>query len=201
VPAIGITGGVGTGKSSFLHALLQQLPAESFDADRCVHELLAGDAAVRERIKQAFGEQVVASDGSLNRQALRDIVFVDDSARRTLEEIIHPEVRQRWQPLAKAARDTPRTFAYLDIPLLYETGSEAFCDRVVVIACSGEVQRNRLRLNRGLAPELIQRMIGAQLDLAAKVSRAEHVVWNDGSPSALDEQACLFAAHLRDLYG
>jgi dephospho-CoA kinase len=201
VPAIGITGGVGTGKSSFLHALLQQLPAESFDADRCVHELLAGDKSVGERVKQTFGAQVAAADGSLNRQALRDIVFADDAARHTLEEIIHPAVRQKWEPSAKAARDNPRTLLYLDIPLLYETGTEAFCDRVVVIACSGEVQRNRLRLNRGLAPELIERMIGAQLDLAAKVSRAEHVVWNDGSPSALDEQACLFAAHLRDLYG
>jgi len=201
VPAIGITGGVGTGKSSFLHALLRRFPAESFDADRCVHELLDGDPAVQERIKERFGAEVVATDGSLNRQALREIVFHDDRARRTLEEIIHPEVHRRWQPLAEASRGTPSALLYLDIPLLYETGSEAQCDRVVVIACSAETQRNRLSLNRGLAPELIARMIGAQLDLAAKVSRAEHVVWNDGSPSALDEQACLFAAHLRDLYG
>jgi dephospho-CoA kinase len=178
---------------------MKQLPAECFDADRCVHELLE-TAEVRARVTAAFGSVVETGDGSLNRQLLRELVFRDPEARTALEGILHPEVRRRWQPLAEAARES-RTLLYLDIPLLYETQSESQCDRVLVVGCSGEIQRNRLRLNRGLAPELIERMIGAQLDLAAKVSRAEHVVWNDGLPSILDDQACIFAAHLRDLYG
>ena len=182
-------------------ALLRHFPAEVFDADRCVHELLVENVSVREKIQKTFGPAVVASDGSLDRQALRNIVFNDESARQTLEAIIHPEVRIRWQPRAKTARTSPQSLLYLDVPLLYETGAEIECDEVLVVACSADTQCNRLRLNRGLAPELIQRMIGAQLDLTAKVSRAEHVVWNDGSPSALDEQARLFAAHLRDFYG
>jgi dephospho-CoA kinase len=201
VPAIGITGGVGTGKSSFLTALLKQRPAESFDADRCVHDLLALDTGVQERIKAAFGSRVLAPDGSLDRRALREIVFHDEPARRQLEGILHPEVRRQWEPKAGAARGSASSVVYFDIPLLYETGSDALCDRVLVVACSDETQRNRLKVNRALAPELIERMIGAQLDLRAKVSRAEHVVWNDGLPSALDDQACLFAAYLRDLYG
>jgi dephospho-CoA kinase len=201
VPAIGITGGVGTGKSSFLSALLKQLPADWFDADRCVHDLLAGDDSIREQIQEQFGLAAVGGDGSIDRRVLRELVFDDESARCKLEAIIHPEVRRRWQPRAEAARKDPQSILYLDIPLLYETGSEVECDRVVVVACSAETQRNRLSTNRGLAPELIQRMIGAQLDLAAKVARAEHVVWNDGLPSILDDQASLFAAHLRDLYG
>ena len=200
MPAIGITGGIGTGKSSFLRALLKHAPAESFDADQSVHDLLASDADLLAGIRSQFGEQVFAPSGALNRAALRQVVFDDQAARRTLEELIHPVVRARWLPLARAARGAGQRL-YLDIPLLFETGGEVECDRVVVIACAPATQRARLSANRGLAPALIERMIGAQLDLAAKVSRADHVVWNDGSAIALDEQARLFAAHLRDLYG
>jgi dephospho-CoA kinase len=200
VPAIGITGGVGTGKSSFLCALLEHWPAESFDADRCVHQLLAADVPLRGKIRATFGDEVFAADGTLDRAALRAIVFADDAARRTLEELVHPAVRDAWVPRARKARGSgPRLC--LDIPLLYETGGQAECDRVVVIACAPAIQRARLAANRGLAPGLIERMISAQLDLAVKVTRADHVVWNDGSATALDEQARLFAAHLRDLYG
>ncbi len=200
MPAIGITGGVGTGKSSFLRALLEHWPAEAFDADRCVHELLAADAALLAKIRETFGGAVFAEDGTLHRPALREIVFADDTARRALEGLIHPAVRDAWMLRARAARGAGRRLC-LDIPLLYETGGEVECDRVVVIACAPTTQRARLTANRGLAPALIERMIEAQLDLAVKVSRADHVVWNDGSATALDEQARLFAAYLRDLYG
>jgi dephospho-CoA kinase len=200
VPAIGITGGVGTGKSSFLRALLEYWPAESFDADRCVHALLAANSDLLGKIRAAFGDTVFVPDGTLDRAALREVVFADHAARRTLEGLIHPAVRAAWVLRARSARGNgPRLC--LDIPLLYETGGEAECDRVIVIACAPAIQRTRLAANRGLAPALIERMISAQLDLAVKVSRADHVVWNDGSATALDEQARLFAAHLRDLYG
>jgi dephospho-CoA kinase len=158
VPAIGITGGVGTGKSTFLCALLKHAPAESFDADRCVHELLAEDAELLAQIRGAFGDHVFAGDGQLDRIALRAVVFADGTARRALEDLIHPTVRARWVPLARAGRGN-RLSLYLDIPLLYETGGEKECDRVVVIACAPTTQRTRLRENRGLAPALIERMI------------------------------------------
>jgi len=200
VPAIGITGGVATGKSSFTRVLLQHWPAEFFDADACVHELLAGDRQLLDEIRGAFGTTVIATDGSFDRAALREIAFNDPTARGRLEALVHPRVRARWMPKAQAARGAGGRFV-ADIPLLFETGTEVECDRVVVVACSPAVQRSRLQLNRGLAPALIERMIGSQLDLAAKMSRADHVVWNDGSPAALEEQARLFAATLRDLYG
>ena len=199
MPAIGVTGGVGTGKSSFVRAFVGQMACTVFDADACVHELLEKDAAVLERIRSEFGDSVFAPGGSFSRTAMRELAFHDPEARKRLEGILHPAVRERWQPLASAAR-TSREIVLLDIPLLYETGAESECDRVLVIACSPTTQRDRLLQKRGLAPELIERMIGAQLDLAVKVNRADHVVWNDGSPTALDEQARLFAAFLRELY-
>jgi dephospho-CoA kinase len=200
VPAIGITGGVATGKSSFVRALLERLPAKLFDADRCVHELLATDVELLAEIRAAFGSQVFTSGGELDRNALREVVFPDPAARQKLESLIPPRVRGVWQPQAQAARSS-REVHLFDIPLLYETGIEREFNRVLVVACSPQVQRERLRTNRGLATDLIESIIAAQSDLLAKVARADHVIWNDGSPSALDAQARLFATYLRDLYG
>lgn len=194
MPAIGITGGVATGKSSFVRALLAHLPAEVFDADRCVHELLTSDTRLRAEIRAAFDL------GEFDRETLREIVFRDAAARRKLESLIHPRVRDIWQPQAAAARESHAVHVF-DIPLLYETGIEREFDLVLVVACSPEVQRRRLAENRGLAPDVIAGIIGAQSDLPAKVSRADHVVWNDGSPSALDAQARIFATYLREIYG
>jgi dephospho-CoA kinase len=200
VPAIGITGGVATGKSSFTRVFLEHWPAEFFDADACVHELLAGDRQLLADIRLAFGDTVIAADGTFDRQAMREIAFKDPGARTRLEGLIHPRVRERWLPKSRRARESASRFV-ADIPLLYETGTESECDRVVVVACSPHVQRTRMQVNRSLAPELIERIIESQLDLAAKMSRADYVVWNDGSPAALEEQARLFAATLRELYG
>jgi len=200
VPAIGITGGVATGKSSFTRVFLQHWPAEFIDADACVHDLLATDRELLAEIRTTFGDQVISADGTFDRKAMREIAFADPTARTRLEGLIHPRVRARWLPKAQAARGNGLRFV-ADIPLLFETGAEVECDWVLVVACSPQVQRSRMELNRGLAPELITRMIESQLDLAAKMSRADFVVWNDGSPAALEEQARLFAATLRDLYG
>jgi len=200
VPAVGITGGVATGKSSFVRALLTHLAVELFDADRCVHELLAGDPRLLAEIEAAFGTRALQPSGSLDRAALREIVFRDPSARSRLEALIHPRVRARWQPLAASARSSGALHLF-DIPLLYETGIEREFDRVLVVACSPQTQRVRLRDNRSLAPGVIEGMIAAQSDLQAKVARADHVIWNDGSPAALEAQAALFAAYLRESYG
>lgn len=200
MPVVGITGGIATGKSSFIRALLRDAPAALFDADRCVHDLLASDDALLAQLRAAFGPAIFAADGSLNRSALREAVFHDDRARRDLESLVHPLVRARWTEQAEAARRA-RSWLFVDIPLLYETRAESEFDRVIVVACRPETQRRRMSEERGLASALIERMIGAQLDLAAKTARADHVVWNDSTFAALDEQARLLAAWLRQCYG
>ena len=200
MPAIGITGGVATGKSSFVRALLKNGAVQLFDADACVHELLAHDGGLIAEVVGVFGEKVRREEGGIDRRALRDVVFGNDSARRTLEGLIHPRVRATWQPMADEARQSEQVTLF-DIPLLYETEAEAQFDRILVIACSPVVQRRRMAENRGLASDLIERMIEAQFDLLAKVTRADHVVWNDGSPTVLDAQARLFASYLREFYG
>ena len=200
MPAIGITGGVATGKSSFVRALLKNGAIQLFDADACVHELLAHDGGLIAEVVGVFGEKVRHPEGGIDRRALREEIFGNDPARRALEGLIHPRVRDVWQPMAVEARKAEQVTLF-DIPLLYETDAQNEFDRVLVIACSPGIQRRRMAENRGLASELIERMIEAQSDLLAKVIRADHVVWNDGSPTVLDAQARLFASYLREFYG
>ena len=200
MPALGITGGIATGKSTLTRALLRELPAEVFDADQCAHELLAGDADVQAAVRAEFGSSVFDADGRPDRAALRTLVFHDDSTRARLEAILHPVIRERWSALAATAKSGKKWLCF-DIPLLYETAIETQFDRVIVVACSSDTQRQRLRVARGLSDELAARILAAQLDLREKISRCHHLIWNDSTPARLERQATLLAHWLRQRYG
>ena len=190
MPAIGITGGLSTGKTTFGQCLRQLLPtAKFFDADVAAHQLV-DLAEVRKAIRDEFGNEVFSDAGDLNRSALRAIVFGDATKKRALEQILHPRIRRQWSAEAEKHRHSP-DFFFADIPLLYETGGETLCDRVVVVACSRRVQEQRLRERGGIAPDVAEQMIEAQMPLQEKIKRADHVVWNDGGPDVLWEQAKL----------
>jgi dephospho-CoA kinase len=199
VPVLGITGGIATGKSMFVQALLRQLPAAHFDADRCAGELLAGDDATRSAVREAFGDDVFDVSGSPDRARLRVIVFGDEAKRRRLEAILHPAIRQRWTAQAAQHR-APGAWLVVDIPLLFETGAESHFDRIAVVACSLATQRRRLSEQRGLDPAISEKIIGAQLPLSAKVDKADHVIWNDSTVACLDGQAGFLAAFLQRHY-
>src|SRR6185312_6881455 len=96
------------------------LPATFFDADRCAHELLAGDAGVQKAVAEAFGQDVISLDGRPDRGRLREIVFANSARRRQLEQILHPIIRDRWMEEAENAARSDHWFC-ADIPLLYET--------------------------------------------------------------------------------
>ena len=105
-------------------------------------------------IRAEFGSHVFSRDGDLNRTRLRAIVFADPTKKRALERILHPRIRRQWRTEAKGHRNSPKFF-FADIPLLYETGGESLCDRVVVVACSQKVQVARLKKRMSVkAPKL-----------------------------------------------
>jgi len=190
MPAIGITGGISTGKTSFVQCLREVTPtATFFDADHAARELADGDPQVRGLIEEEFGPGVY-SNGGLNREAVRAIVFADAEKKRALEQILHPRIRRQWSLEAEGCRNSTRLF-FADIPLLYETGGETLCDRVVVVACSPGVQLERLVARTGLERAAAQQMIDSQMPLTEKISRADHVVWNNGGREVLAEQARL----------
>jgi dephospho-CoA kinase len=193
MPAIGITGGISTGKSTFCDCLREIVPAAKFfDAD-LVARSLAELPEVKQEILAQFGGGVFSPDGDLNRPKLRAIVFSDATKRHALEQILHPRIRRQWMAEAKKHRNSP-DFFFADIPLLYETGGETLCERVVVVACSRKVQLDRLAKRKSLKGSEAEQMINSQMPLEEKIKRADHVVWNDGDRATLMEQAKELAA-------
>jgi dephospho-CoA kinase len=216
MPVIGITGGVSTGKTTFCECLREIVPrAKFFDADQAAHELVDLDPEVRDAITHEFGAEIYSSGADLNRERLRAIVFADAAKKRALEQILHPRIRRQWSAEAQTHCNSPNYF-FADIPLLYETGGETLCDRVVVVACSPTVQLARLRarhtiegrasfgrLRTGSASpqrasqesrppfdeSMAEQIIKSQMPLHEKIARADHVVWNDGERAVLKEQA------------
>src|SRR6266404_6650761 len=193
MPAIGITGGISTGKSTFCECLREIIStADFFNADEAAHTLVELPD-VKQEIRIEFGGGVFSRDGDLNREKLRAIVFRDSTKRRALERILHPRIRRQWRAEAKRHRNSPNFF-FADIPLLYETGGETLCNRVVVVACSYKVQLARLTERMSIKDTEAEQMIRSQMPLEEKIARADHLVWNDGTRAGLMEQARFLAA-------
>jgi dephospho-CoA kinase len=201
MPAIGITGGISTGKTSFVECLRELFHERTpqrgvptsvtfFDADVSARALADGDPEVRGLVEKEFGPAVYSKGGGLNRAAVRAIVFADAGKKRALEQILHPRIRRQWSLEAERHRNSAKLF-FADIPLLYETGGETLCDRVVVVACSPSVQLGRLKARMGVRESEARQMIDAQMPLMEKVARADHAVWNNGGRDELKEQARL----------
>ena len=188
MPAIGITGGISTGKSTFCDCLREIIPAAKFfDADRAARSL-AELAEVKQEILGEFGREVFSPEGDLNRAKLRAIMLTNATKRRSLEQILHPRIRRQWMAQAERHRDSP-DFFFADIPLLYETGGETSCERVVVVACSRRVQLDRLAKRISLKDSEAEQIINSQMALEEKIKRADHVVWNNGDRAMLMAQA------------
>src|SRR5437762_10622873 len=191
---IGITGGISTGKTSFCECLREIVPAgKFFDADQAAHQLVDLDPEVKKEIRREFGTEGFSADGDLNREELRAIVFEDATKKRALEQILHPRIRRQWSTQAETHRNSP-DFFFADIPLLYETGGETLCDRVVVVACSSKTQLRWLMERTPLGRAAAEEMINSQMSLDKKIRRADHVVWNNGPRAALADQARFLVA-------
>jgi dephospho-CoA kinase len=193
MPAIGITGGISTGKTTFCECLREIVPAATFfDADQAARDLAERDLEVKELIGREFGAEIYSPNGDLNRAQMRSIVFADAEKKRALEQILHPRICRQWSLEAESRRGSADLF-FADIPLLYETGGETLCDSVVVVACSPSVQLERLVARTQLDQSAAEEMIRSQMPLAEKIRRADHIVWNNGARAVLAAQAGLLA--------
>lgn len=175
---IGITGGIGMGKSTVADYLARR-GEMVIDTDVLARELvLPGHPAFNE-ITAAFGEGVLRADGTLDRKQLASQVFVDDGKRKVLEDILHPRIRNAWREWAAEEQRAGVQRAMVVIPLLFETGAEKELDLTLCVACSAASQRERL-LKRGWTQDEIDRRIAAQLPVREKIERADRVVWSEG---------------------
>jgi dephospho-CoA kinase len=200
MPSIGITGGIATGKSTVTRHLFEMLKktvsVELFSADFEARRLTDTDFVVQEEIKAAFGVQVFDSEGNLARDRLRELVFRDDAARKVLESILHPRIREAW--IGRTGGDG---LLLVEIPLLYETGVESYFDRIIVTACSRASQVERIVVERRLLKELAEQIIQAQMDLEEKIRRADWVVWTDCPPGITAQQIKLISQEVIERYG
>jgi dephospho-CoA kinase len=175
----GLTGGVGMGKSTAAGFFLQ-LGAQIIDTDHLAHELVQPGQPALAEIQGEFGNGVIDPDGNLKRDELARLVFSDAGARKKLEAILHPRIRERWQAQVEAWRGQGHPVAMVVIPLLFETGAESSFDKIICVACSPAGQRERLQ-GRGWSADQIQGRIGSQLPIEQKIARSHFVVWTEGS--------------------
>jgi dephospho-CoA kinase len=183
---VGLTGGIGSGKSTVAR-LLEKRGAVVFDADLLAREAVEpgtpGHAAVIDR----FGADVLAPGGELDREALASIVFADPAARRDLEQIVHPEVRRLFAEGTEAYRDTDRVVVF-SAPLLVETGMHTAFEILVVVSATVATQIERLMRQRGMSEASIRARIDAQAPLEDKAAVADFIVDNEGTFDELESQ-------------
>ncbi|MEY2408393.1 MAG: dephospho-CoA kinase, partial [Verrucomicrobiota bacterium] len=174
---IGLTGGIGMGKSTSA-LLLQQRLIPVVDTDTLARQVVEpGQPAMRE-IEEAFGRPVIAPDGRLKREELARIVFSDETRRKELERIVHPRIRQLWQSQVALWKTESRPRCVVVIPLLFETVAAAHFDSIICVACSKASQWQRLTA-RGWTAEQIELRLGAQWPIQRKMDLANHVVWTE----------------------
>jgi dephospho-CoA kinase len=177
---IGLTGGIGSGKSTVLQ-MFSELGAAVIDADAISRGTTAAGGAAIAAIAERFGPEFIAPDGALDRERMRAHAYADPQARKKLEEIIHPLVGLESARQVDAAVAAGVPCIVFDIPLLVESGRwRAQVDRVVVIDCSPETQIERVVARSGLKPEEVRAIIAAQASRGDRLAAADVVICNEG---------------------
>ncbi len=184
---IGLTGGIGSGKSTVGKILSNRKGFALIDADEISRALTAPNGEAIQDIKKQFGPEFIASDQSLNRQRMRELVFSEPEAKKRLEAIIHPRVLERIEQQLNQSSQAGFETALIDIPLLAESHSrwKTRLDAVLVVDCWPQTQIQRVVARSGLDQETVQRIIATQASREERNSLANWIIFNDGL--SLDE--------------
>ena len=195
---LGLTGGIGSGKST-VAGLLARHGAAVIDADAISRNTTATGGAAIKAIREVFGSELIGPDGALDRERMRALAFSDASARQRLEQIIHPLVGQETQRQAEAATRAGARCIVFDIPLLVESKRwRARLDQVLVVDCRPETQIARVMRRSQLPRPEIERIMNQQADRVKRLQAADHVICNDGDD--LSQLSSLVAGSAR-LFG
>ena len=181
---IGLTGGIGCGKSTVAR-FFTQLNVPVIDADELAHQVVAIGQPALKLIEQQFGSVSLCADGSLNRDSLRDLVFSDPSQKQKLEAIIHPLV---YQMIREQVALLNAPYCLISIPLLFETHKTDFVDRVLVIDCPVELQIKRVVERDHLTVERVQSIIDSQVSRAVRTEQADDIIDNTKTDTELAMQ-------------
>ena len=200
VITVGLTGGIGSGKSA-VSRLLAELGAVIIDADLVAREVVEPGTLALAEIVEAFGPEVLRPDGTLDRPALGARVFADADDLARLNAIVHPRVGERTAALLADAEASGAEVVVHDVALLVENGLVPRYDAVVVVAAAPATQLDRLVRLRGMTRGEAEQRIASQAPLANKLAVATHVVHNDGLLEELEPQVDRLWAELADLAG
>jgi len=185
---VGITGTVGAGKST-VGRMFEEWGAVRVDADELAREAVRPGGPALEAIRREWGEEVLDEEGSLDRAAMREVVFGDPEARRRLESIVHPEVRRLREERVEEARAAGAEVVVSEVPLLLETGMEEDFDVLVVVDAPREERLRRVHRERGVEASTFEAIEAAQWSGARKREHGDRVIVNDGSLEELRDAA------------
>ena len=183
---VGLTGGIGSGKSTVAR-LLERHGAVVIDADALAREAIARGTPGFDRVVDAFGADVLGADGDLDRAGLAALVFSDPAQRAVLESIVHPEVARRFGELAEEHRATAGVVVYVT-PLLVELGLAPAFDVVVVVTASPHLRVSRVASDRGLSPDDVRSRMATQASDEQRAEVANVLIDNDGTLAELERQ-------------
>ena len=176
---LGLTGGIGMGKSMSAQ-VLRTCGVAVVDTDDLARQVVEPGQPGLAEVREAFGAEIVGSDGQLRRDELARRVFADAAARTRLEDILHPRIHALWQAQVETWRAEGRPLAVVVIPLLFETRAEAELDATICVACSAATQAERLS-GRGWPPEQVRQRLQAQWPIEQKIAKADYLVWTEAS--------------------
>ena len=181
---IGLTGGIGCGKST-VSRLFASFDIPIIDADEIAHRLVARGQPALHHIVQVFGSEILLENGELNRTALKTHIFLKPDAKQQLEAILHPLI---FSNCAKQLKYLKRAYCILSIPLLFETHAESFVDRILVVDCDENTQIARVQQRDNLPLVTIQAIMATQVSSAFRKTHAHDIIDNSKSDTMLAEQ-------------
>jgi dephospho-CoA kinase len=181
---VGLTGGIASGKSTVAEMFVA-LGAALVDTDAIAREVVTPGSPALGDLREAFGPEIIAADGSLDRRRLRSRIFADEGERRRLEAILHPRIRRRALRLIERVE---ARYVLVAVPLLLETGFAELVDRIAVVDCPESVQVARLMARDGVTETEARAALDAQLDREARLSAADDVIDNGGGLEATRAQ-------------
>jgi len=184
---VGLTGGIASGKSTVANMLKEQsIPV--IDADVIARDVVAVGEKAYEQIVEAFGEEVLNEDKSINRAKLGSIIFQDEPKRKKLNEIVHPAVRKEMMRQQELYRNENKPLIVLDIPLLFESNLTHLVEKIIVVYVDENTQLDRLKKRNGYSTKEALSRINAQMPLREKVTKADEVINNNGTMEESKEQ-------------
>ena len=180
---IGLTGGIATGKTTVAN-IFKRLGASTIDLDKIAHEAVKLGTKPYQEIVDAFGEDILSPDKSVNRPKLAGLIFKDRALREKLDKIIHPAIIKEMKRRAEMLSSP----VIVDAPLLFEANLDNLFDKIIVVQCREEAQIKRLRKRGSLSAEEARQRMASQLPLFAKAKRADFLINNDGDFKETEEQ-------------